>query len=79
MSVFIAPNLNSRSSPSQHSLVWPQLAAQRHADEPPSEARKVMRMNTPGDAWECPEVKPYDRRGTKPKSVVDMIPLQAVG
>ncbi len=39
---------------------------------------KVMRMNTPGDAWECPEVKPYDRRGTKPKSVADVIPLQVV-
>ncbi len=39
---------------------------------------KVMRMNTPGDAWECPEVKPYDRRGSKPKSVADVIPLQVV-
>ncbi|HKZ86851.1 MAG TPA: TIGR03960 family B12-binding radical SAM protein [Anaerolineae bacterium] len=39
---------------------------------------KVMRMNTPGDAWECPEVKPYDRRGTKPKSAAEVIPLQVV-
>ncbi len=39
---------------------------------------KVMRMNTPGDAWECPEVKPYDRRGTKTRSVTDVIPLQVV-
>ncbi|HEY4690820.1 MAG TPA: TIGR03960 family B12-binding radical SAM protein [Anaerolineae bacterium] len=39
---------------------------------------KVMRMNTPGDAWECPEVKPYDRRGAKPQSVSDVIPLQVV-
>ena len=39
---------------------------------------KVMRMNTPGDAWECPEVKPYDRRGTKARSVTDVIPLQVV-
>lgn len=39
---------------------------------------KVMRMNTPGDAWQCPEVKPYDRRGSKPKSTSDVIPLQVV-
>ncbi len=39
---------------------------------------KQMRMNTPGDAWECPEVKPYDRRGSKPQSAADVIPLQVV-
>lgn len=39
---------------------------------------KVMRMNTPGDAWECPEVKPFDQRGKKPQSVSDVIPLQVV-
>jgi radical SAM family uncharacterized protein len=37
---------------------------------------KQMRMNTEADAWECPEVKPYDRRGSKPTSVNDVIPLQ---
>jgi hypothetical protein len=39
---------------------------------------KQMRMNTPGDAWECPEVKPYDRRGAKPTSVAEVIPLQVI-
>jgi radical SAM family uncharacterized protein len=39
---------------------------------------KQMRMGTEPDAWECPEVKPYDRRGSKPISVSDVIPLQAV-
>lgn len=39
---------------------------------------KQMRMNTEPDAWECPEVKPYDRRGSKPVSVNDVIPLQVV-
>jgi len=39
---------------------------------------KQMRMNTEADAWECPEVKPYDRRGSKPISVNDVIPLQVV-
>jgi radical SAM family uncharacterized protein len=39
---------------------------------------KQMRMNTEPDAWECPEVKPYDRRGSKPISVNDVIPLQVV-
>ncbi len=39
---------------------------------------KQMRMNTEADAWECPEVKPYDRRGGKPKSVDEVIPLQVV-
>ncbi|HLF26059.1 MAG TPA: TIGR03960 family B12-binding radical SAM protein [Anaerolineae bacterium] len=39
---------------------------------------KVLRMNTPGDAWECPEVKPYDQRGAKPKSTAEVIPLQIV-
>ena len=39
---------------------------------------KQMRMGTEPDAWECPEVKPYDRRGAKPQSVADVIPLQAV-
>jgi radical SAM family uncharacterized protein len=37
---------------------------------------KQMRMGTEPDAWECPEVKPYDRRGSKPVSVNDVIPLQ---
>jgi radical SAM family uncharacterized protein len=39
---------------------------------------KHMRMGTEPDAWECPEVKPYDRRGTQPQSVADVIPLQVV-
>jgi radical SAM family uncharacterized protein len=39
---------------------------------------KVIRMNTPGDAWECPEVKPFDQRGRKPKSAAEVIPLQVV-
>jgi radical SAM family uncharacterized protein len=39
---------------------------------------KQMRMGTEPDAWECPEVKPYDRRGSKPISVSDVIPLQVV-
>ncbi len=39
---------------------------------------KQMRMGTEPDAWECPEVKPYDQRGTKPISVDEVIPLQAV-
>ncbi len=39
---------------------------------------KQMRMGTEPDAWECPEVKPYDRRGSKPVSVNDVIPLQVV-
>ncbi len=39
---------------------------------------KQMRMGTEPDAWECPEVKPYDRRGSKPMSVNDVIPLQVV-
>ena len=39
---------------------------------------KQMRMNTEAEAWECPEVKPYDRRGSKPISVNDVIPLQVV-
>ncbi len=39
---------------------------------------KQMRMGTEPDAWECPEVKPYDRRGSKPASVNDVIPLQVV-
>jgi radical SAM family uncharacterized protein len=39
---------------------------------------KQMRMGTEPDAWECPEVKPYDRRGSKPISVNDVIPLQVV-
>ena len=39
---------------------------------------KQMRMNTSADAWECPEVKPYDRRGAKPQSTADVIPLQVV-
>jgi radical SAM family uncharacterized protein len=39
---------------------------------------KQMRMNTAAEAWECPEVKPYDRRGSKPVSVNDVIPLQVV-
>ena len=39
---------------------------------------KQMRMSTEADAWECPEVKPYDRRGSKPISVNDVIPLQVV-
>lgn len=37
---------------------------------------KQMRMGTEPDAWECPEVKPYDRRGVKPVAVSDVIPLQ---
>jgi hypothetical protein len=37
-----------------------------------------MRMNTEAEAWECPEVKPYDRRGSKPISVNEVIPLQVV-
>src|SRR3990172_5701195 len=36
---------------------------------------KHIRMGTEPDAWECPEVKPYDRRGAKPQSVVEVIPL----
>ncbi len=39
---------------------------------------KQMRMNTEAEAWECPEVKPYDRRGSKPISVNEVIPLQVV-
>ena len=39
---------------------------------------KQMRMGTEPDAWECPEVKPYDRRGSKLISVNDVIPLQVV-
>jgi radical SAM family uncharacterized protein len=39
---------------------------------------KQLRMNTEADAWECPEVKPYDRRGSKPVSMSDVIPLQVV-
>ena len=39
---------------------------------------KQMRMGTEPDAWECPEVKPYDRRGGKLVSVNDVIPLQVV-
>ncbi len=39
---------------------------------------KQMRMGTEPDAWECPEVKPYDRRGGQPQSVNDVIPLQVV-
>jgi radical SAM family uncharacterized protein len=39
---------------------------------------KQMRMGTEPDAWECPEVKPYDRRGGKPLSVNDVIPLHVV-
>jgi radical SAM family uncharacterized protein len=39
---------------------------------------KQMRMGTEPDAWECPEVKPYDRRGSKPISANDVIPLQVV-
>ncbi len=39
---------------------------------------KQMRMGTEPDAWECPEVKPYDRRVSKPVSVNDVIPLQVV-
>jgi len=39
---------------------------------------KQMRMGTEPDAWECPEVKPYDRRGSKPVSVNEVIPLQVV-
>jgi len=36
---------------------------------------KHIRMGTEPDAWECPEVKPYDRRSGKPQSVADVIPL----
>ncbi len=39
---------------------------------------KQLRMNTAADAWECPEVKPYDRRGSQPQYVQDVIPLQVV-
>jgi radical SAM superfamily enzyme YgiQ (UPF0313 family) len=39
---------------------------------------KQLRMGTEPDAWECPEVKPYDRRGGKPASANDVIPLQVV-
>jgi radical SAM family uncharacterized protein len=39
---------------------------------------KQMRMGTEPDAWECPEVKPYDQRGTQSVSVDDVIPLQVV-
>ena len=41
---------------------------------------KQMRMHTEADAWECPEVQPYDRRGVlrEPQAVQDVIPLQVV-
>ena len=39
---------------------------------------KQMRMGTEPDAWECPEVKPNDRRGSKPKSTADVIPRSIV-
>ncbi len=39
---------------------------------------KQMRMGTEPDAWECPEVKPYDQRGVKPTAVDEVIPLQVV-
>jgi radical SAM superfamily enzyme YgiQ (UPF0313 family) len=39
---------------------------------------KQIRMGTEPDAWECPEVKPYDRRTSKPVSINDVIPLQTV-
>jgi radical SAM family uncharacterized protein len=39
---------------------------------------KQLRMGTEPDAWECPEVKPYDRRGSQPISVNEVIPLQVV-
>jgi len=39
---------------------------------------RQVRMGTAPDAWECPEVKPYDRRGAKPASTADVIPLHAV-